>query len=123
MQITGLDPVQLPDWQVSVWVQASPSLQGVPLDLGGSEQIPVEELQVPALWHWSEAVQTTGLDPVHTPNWQVSVWVHRSPSLQGVPSVLGGSEQIPVDGLQVPALWHWSSGEQLIGFDPVHEPD
>ena len=86
----------------------SPSLQDVPSGLGGLEHIPVDGLQVPTLWHWSEAVQTTGLAPVQVPDWQVSVWVHKSPSLQGVPLALGGSEQTPVDGLQVPALWHWS---------------
>jgi len=30
-QVTGLAPVHAPAWQVSVWVQASPSSQGPPL--------------------------------------------------------------------------------------------
>jgi hypothetical protein len=46
------------------------------------------------------------LDPVHTPLWQVSVWVQAFPSLQVVPFAFGGLEQVPVDGLQVPASWH-----------------
>jgi hypothetical protein len=30
VQTTGLAPTQTPAWQVSVWVQAFPSVQGVP---------------------------------------------------------------------------------------------
>jgi hypothetical protein len=30
VQTTGLEPVQVPFWQVSVWVQALPSLHAVP---------------------------------------------------------------------------------------------
>jgi hypothetical protein len=37
VQVTGLPPVQTPLWQVSVWVQALPSLQVSPV-LG--EQMP-----------------------------------------------------------------------------------
>jgi hypothetical protein len=53
---------------VSVWVQALVSLQAVPSDWGGFEQRPVPGLHVPATWHWSLAVQTTGLPPVHVPD-------------------------------------------------------
>jgi hypothetical protein len=45
----GLPPVQVPPWQVSVWVQALPSLHEEPSDLVGLEQVPPE--QVPALCH------------------------------------------------------------------------
>ena len=63
-------------------------------------------LQVPASWHWSEAVQTTGLFPLQTPDWQVSTWVQASPSSHGVPFRLAGSEQAPVAGSQTPVSWH-----------------
>src|SRR2546427_795162 len=79
-------------------------------------------LQVPAVWHWSEAVQTTGLLPVHTPLSQVSVCVQALPSLQAVPSALGGFEHMPVLVLQVPASWHWSSAVQTIGLEPMQVP-
>jgi hypothetical protein len=46
--VIGFAPLQVPDWQVSVWVQASPSLHDAPLDLGGLEQSPVAALQIPA---------------------------------------------------------------------------
>src|SRR5438094_3891378 len=102
----GLEPVHAPLWQVSVCVQALPSVHAVPSVFDGFEQVPLEGSHVPATWHWSEAVQTTGLLPVHTPLWQVSVCVQALPSLQVVPSVLFGFEHTPVDGSQVPATWH-----------------
>jgi hypothetical protein len=46
-----LEPEQVPDWHVSVWVQASPSEHELPLAFAGLEQAPVAELQVPAEWH------------------------------------------------------------------------
>jgi hypothetical protein len=35
VQVTGFAPVHDPAWQVSVWVQALPSLHPVPLGLAG----------------------------------------------------------------------------------------
>jgi hypothetical protein len=96
-------PVHAPAWQLSFWVQALPSLQAAPSGAAGLEHTPVDGSQVPALWHWSEAVQTTGLLPVHAPAWQLSLWVHALPSLQATPSAFAGLEQAPVPGSQVPA--------------------
>src|SRR5437867_259135 len=114
--------MQLPFWQVSVCVQALPSLQAVPLVLVvGAEHTPVAGLQVPGWWHWS-AVQTTGLAPMQLPFWQVSVCVQALPSLQAVPLVLVvGAEHTPVAGLQVPGWWHWSA-VQTTGFAPTQLP-
>ena len=61
---------------------------------------------MPATWHWSLAVQTTGFAPVQVPAWQVVVCVQALPSLQAVPLGAFGFEQTPVAGLQVPATWH-----------------
>src|SRR5438132_2818840 len=83
VQSTGLLPVHTPLWQVSVCVQALPSLQDVALVFTGLEHVPVAGSQVPAVWHWSEAVQATGLLPVQTPLPQVSVCVQALPSSQG----------------------------------------
>lgn len=47
-QTTGLVPVQAPAWQVSVCVQALPSLHGVPSAFAGLEHVPVAGLQTPA---------------------------------------------------------------------------
>jgi hypothetical protein len=88
---------------VSVCVHALPSLHALPSGLAGFEQVPVAGLQVPALWHWSCAVHTTGLLPVQVPVWQVSVRVQALPSLQALPLGLAGFEHAPVAGLQVPA--------------------
>jgi len=88
-------------------VQALPSLQVTPLALAGLEQTPVEGLQVPASWHWSEAVQVTVVPPVQTPLRHVSPDVQALPSLHEVPSALLERVQPPVAGLQVDTL-HWS---------------
>src|SRR5436189_17348 len=104
-----LSVVQVPRWQVSVWVQALPSLHAVPLLAFGLEHWPVAVLQVPATWHWSSAVQTTGFEPVQVPLWQVSVWVQALPSLHAVPLPAFGLEHWPVAVLELPATWHRSS--------------
>jgi len=59
VRVTGADIVTL--------VDSSLSSQGVLSAFGGSEQMPVSGSQVPALWHWSDAVQTTGSEPVQVP--------------------------------------------------------
>jgi hypothetical protein len=51
VHVTGLAPVQVPLWHVSVSVHALPSLQVVPFDAVGLEQVPLLGLQVPATWH------------------------------------------------------------------------
>ena len=92
----------------SPYVQASPSLQSVPSGAFGVEQKPVLGSQLPAVWHWSEAEHVTGFVPMQAPAWQVSDWVQASPSLQPVPLLAFGLEQVPLNGSQVPAVWHWS---------------
>ena len=59
---------------------------------------------------------------MQVPAWQVSVCVHALPSLHAVPSALFGFEHVPVEGSQVPALWHWSSAAHVTGFAPMHVP-
>src|SRR5207245_2456486 len=108
--------------QVSVPVQALPSLQVAPSGFAGLEHVPVAGLQVPATWHWSAAAQTTGLVPVHTPARQVSVRVQALPSSQAAPSAFAGLEHVPVAGSHEPAAWHWSAAAQTMGFVPVHVP-
>src|SRR5215813_9370574 len=105
VQVTGFVPTQAPAWQESLWVQALPSLQLVPSAFAGFEQVPVCGSQVPALWHWSVAVQVTGFAPTQVPAWQESLWVQALPSLQLVPAGFAVFEQVPVCGSQVP-VWH-----------------
>jgi len=104
-------------------VQALLSLQAVPLTFAGFEQTPVDELQVPASWHWSDAVQVTGLPPEQAPLWQVSVCVQALLSLQAVPLAFTGFEQTPVAALQMPAAWHWSDAVHVTGLPPEQTPD
>jgi hypothetical protein len=106
VQVTAFPPEHAPLWQVSVWVQALPSLHEVPFAAAGLEHWPVAGLQLPATWHWSDALQVTGLLPVQAPAWHVSVCVHALPSLHVVPFAAAGLEHWPLVGLQVPARWH-----------------
>jgi hypothetical protein len=46
-------------------VQASPSLHDDPLAFTGFEQTPPE--QVPAVWHWSDAVHVMEFVPTQVP--------------------------------------------------------
>jgi hypothetical protein len=103
-------------------LQLNPSSQEVPSGLAGLLHNPVAGAHVPASWHAFNGVHTTGFDPLHVPDWQVSVCVQPSLSLQDVPSGLAGLLQRPVSGAQVPASWHWSRGLQTTGFDPLHVP-
>jgi hypothetical protein len=96
------------------------SLHVVPFVATGFEQTPVDWLHVPAVWHWSCAAHVTAV-PVQAPLWQASAVVHAFPSLHVVPLALVGFEQTPVDGLHVPAVWHWSCAVHVTGF-PVQVP-
>ena len=60
-------PVHEPAWQVALNVQAVPEVHAMPSFAVGFEHTPVLGSHVPAAWHGSDAVQTTGLDPVHVP--------------------------------------------------------
>src|SRR5262245_44811393 len=104
-----------PAEHVSFVVQALPSLHEVPAAPFGFERVPLAGWQVPATWHGSLAVQTTGFAPVQTPDAQVSVRVQALPSLHDVPSGALGFEQVPLAGLQVPATWHGSLAVQTTG--------
>jgi len=115
-------PTQTPLWQASFVVQSLPSLQVIPSSAAGFEQTPVPGLHVPASWHTSIAVQTTGRDPTHVPLSQASVAVQAFASLQTVPSGAAGFEQTPVAGVHVPGMWHASLAEHTTGFAPVHTP-
>jgi hypothetical protein len=67
-------------------------------------------------------VHDFGLPPTQTPATHVSVCVHGLPSLQLVPSGFAGLLHVPVAGLHVPAVWHWSAAAQTTGLLPVHAP-
>ena len=113
---------KMPAWHESDCVQALPSLHEVPFAAAGFVHVPVAGLHVPATWHWSDDVQTTGLVPVHTPAWQASLWVHALPSLHDAPLAAAGFEHAPFEGSQVPATWHWSKAVQVTGLLPVQTP-
>jgi hypothetical protein len=103
---------------VSVWVQALPSLQGAPSDLLGFEQVPVDGLHVPAVWHWSSAVQVTGAPLVQAPAWQVSPRVQALPSSQDVPFETATWTH-PVDGLQLSAVHGLLSSHEIAALEQL----
>jgi hypothetical protein len=107
---------------VSFTVQPLPSSHCVSFGAGGFEQLPVDGLQTPGTWHWSDAAHVFGLPPVQTPAWQVSVCVHALSSLHGALFGFAGSEQTPVAGLHVPTSWHWSFALQTTASAPVQTP-
>jgi hypothetical protein len=121
-QLTGLAPVQVPAWQVSVWVQLLPSLHEEPLVLVVNEQTPVVVLQTPGFWQAPGAAQVTAVAPVHAPAWQVSPCVQALLSLQELPSTLLPYAQTPVAELQTPAVWHVPGAAQVTGLAPVQVP-
>src|SRR5439155_882602 len=102
----GFVPVQTPPWQVSVWVQALPSLHAAPSGFAGLEHWPVAGSQVAAWQQSSAAAGRTGFGEGQNPPWQGWVLVQALPSLQAAPSSFAGLEQRPVAGSQVAASWH-----------------
>src|SRR5207249_9961244 len=100
-------PRHTPAWQVSAVVHALPSLQAVPLATGGFEQVPVSELQVPAVWHWSAAGQTTAV-PWQPPPWQLSAVGQALPSSPAAPFAAGGFEPLRDGGPDGAARCDWS---------------
>ena len=92
-----------PAWHESLCVQAFPSLHALPSAFAGFEHCPVAASQLPAAWHWSEAVHVTGLFPVHAPAWHESLRVHALPSSHDVPLAFEGFEHWPVLESHVPA--------------------
>ena len=106
LQVLAVPPLHTPESHFSPVVHAFPSSQ-VPV-LTGLLQMPVLVLQVPALWHWSLAVQTTAAPLVQTPDLQTSPVVHANPSVQALPSALTTFAQ-PLTGSQTLAMWHWSA--------------
>jgi hypothetical protein len=78
-------PTHWPLEQMSPVEHALLSSHAEPFALLGFEHAPLAGLHVPAVWHWSDAVQTFGLLPTHTPAWQESVNVQALPSEQDAP--------------------------------------
>ena len=78
--------------------------------------------QVPTPRQGPLAVQVTGAPPTQAPAAQLSAVVHALPSVHGVPSGPGGSEQTPVAGLQVPAPRQGPAAMQVTGSVPTHAP-
>src|SRR5205814_2290622 len=122
---SGPPETQAPLAQASPTVQPLPSVQAVPFAALGLLHCPLTASQVPATWHWSGAVQVTGVPALHTPAEQASLDVQSLSSPQAVqpgPSLAAGLEHWPVAGLQVPGMWHWSDAVQTTGVPGAQVP-
>jgi hypothetical protein len=116
-------PEHVPPEQESSTVQEFPSSHPVPSAWLPYTQLPVVGLHVPGVWHGPGAGQITGLVPVHTPLWQVSLWVQRLPSLHTAPlTLVGALMHRPSAGSQLPARWHWSGAVQTTAEPPWQIP-
>ena len=104
--MTALLPPQVPLWQVSVCVQALPSLHVEPSALLGFEQTPGGRVARAGVVALIERRAGDRLRAAAGAAWQVSVCVQALPSLHVEPSALLGFEQVPVAGSHVPASWH-----------------
>jgi hypothetical protein len=113
------DDVQVPFWQVPVPQTLAP-VQVVPLGAFMRTQ-PLVGLQE-ATWQVLGLVQVSGVPGWQTPAWHISLPLQTLPSLQLVPSVTGGFEQMPVFGSHTPALWQRSEAVQTTGAPPVQVP-
>jgi hypothetical protein len=122
VHVFGEPAVHVPAWQVSLRVQAFPSLQVVPFAFAGLEQVPLTVSQVPAVWHWSSTVHVFGAPGLHAPPWQVSTRVQALPSLHADPLALAGLEQMPLVVSQVPAVWQWSDAAHVFGAPGLQAP-
>ena len=61
-------PAILLAWRgAHTWVMTGFRADADPSVFAGLEQTPLDVLHVPAVWHWSLAVQVTGFEPVQTP--------------------------------------------------------
>ena len=86
-------------------------------------QAPVFGSHVPATWQESAGGHEMGFVPVQVPATQANEVSQRfALLLQLVPSATTGLVQVPEVGSQVPAVWHWSVGAHVTGFDPTHAP-
>jgi hypothetical protein len=97
--------------------QLVPGGHGDPDDL----QLPLASSQVSVPLQNRPSSQFRG-GPVHVPDWHVSGFVQKMPSLQAEPFGLIGFEHCPVVGSHTPISWHWSSGVHGAGFEPVQNP-
>src|SRR5205823_2794469 len=111
---TGVPGAHVPLSQASPVVHASPSSHEVPFALAGFEHVPVAGLQVPASWHWSSAVQTTGRARGGSVGLRVVVWARSQPAACGAWRRPGG-------GVEASSVHGWPSS-QVGGGPPTPPP-
>jgi hypothetical protein len=96
VQMTELPAAHVPLWHVSFKSHRLPSLHAVPSGSVGLEQTPDVGSQVPATWHWSLAVHTTGFVPTQVPDSHAPLAKQEFPALHDVP-LSGVCEHVPLE--------------------------
>ena len=95
----------------------------VPFGLAGFEQTPVAGLHVPAAWHWSGAVQVTGLRAGAGAGLAgVGLRAGVAVVARGAVRPWPGSSRRPSPGCTCPAVVALVRAAQVTGFAPVHAP-
>jgi hypothetical protein len=147
-QVTGFCPAHVPAWQMSVSVQALPSLHAAVLLVWTQPVVALHESSV----HPFASPQFVAEPPTHVAEEHVVAWVqalwsshwvpfgltvpwqtpaleavHLSLAVQSFPSshatpVLAVYAHAPVLALQVPAFWHWLGAAQITGLEPTQTP-
>ena len=105
VHVTGFAPTHAPLWHASVWVQAFPSLQDVPL----ATFVYADVLTLG--WHVSHVFA-----PFVAP-----AGIH-APPIEQKPALSAGAEHAPVVALHVPAVWQASGAEHVTWLPAVHVP-
>lgn len=119
-QLRACPPPQTPAVQVSPTVQYTPSLHAVPLVRGTLMHAPVLGSHSPRV-HAVFSDEQSIAAPPQVPELQASPVVHRSPSSQACPWLMGAPTQRAVLSLQVPAVQAELDAEQSRG-PPLHSP-
>jgi len=109
---------QVPPWHASPVVHALLSLHAVPSGMAMPAHAPVAGLHAWAPRHIVAPGQVTGLPPVQTPDWHVSVCVQALLSLHDVPLVTGVCTQ-PVAGLHESAVHGLLSSHGMAALEHV----
>src|SRR5215468_94231 len=118
LQLSAVPAVQVPAWQVSAPLQASPSEHAVPSVTAGCSQ-PFTASQVSVV-HGLLSLQLSGVPGAQVPASQVSAPLQTSPSEHAVPSGTAGCWQ-PFTASQVSVV-HGLLSLQLSGVPAVQAP-
>jgi hypothetical protein len=118
LQLSGAPAVQVPDWHVSSPLQTVLSAHDVPF--GNGLVVQPKTGSQPSVVHGLPSLQVSGVPGVQVPAWQVSLPLHRLPSVHDVPLGTAGCWH-PLTGWQLSAV-HALPSLQTSGAPLAQEP-